>query len=129
MLVNVDKGYLPHFVSEFLKTYGAESVFVFAASDLLTSASAEAMRAHNKLVSEDTIAYFGTEEAEETLRSLVIAVDGSITLLQESCGFAPIGSFSELVDSTFEEGCFFLWLQEFESKRFNDASRIIGRSE
>src|SRR6185369_9896096 len=126
MIVNVDKGYLPNFVPEFLETYGTESVFVFAASDLLTSILAEILRKNKKLVSEDTIAYFGTEEAEETLYSLVVSVDGIITLFQEACGFAPIGSFSELVDSTFEAGCFYLWLKEFENKRFSNASKVIG---
>ena len=129
MKVNVDKGYLPNFVSDFVNTYGAESVFVCAASDVFTSASAAAMRAHNKLVSEDTIAYFGTEEAEETLRKLVIAVDGSVALFQESCGFAPIGSFAKMVDSAFEDGCFSLWLQEFEGRKFDNATNVIVRSE
>ena len=87
---------MPDFVPEFLETYGAESVFVFAVSDFLTSAMANMLRRHDKLVSEDSTAYFGSEEAEDALVSLVVAVDGVITLFQESCGFAPIGSFSEL---------------------------------
>ena len=129
MRVNVDEGFLPRFVPEFCETYGAKSIFVHAVSDLLTKAVAALMKANDRLVSEETIALFGSEQAEETLRELVVAVDGSVTLFQESCGFAPIGSFAELVDATFEEGCFLAWLKEFQEERFDAASKVIGRSE
>lgn len=129
MRINVDEGFMSHFAVEFRETYGAESVFVRAASDLFTNAAASAMKAKDLLVSEDTIALFASEKAEEALRVLVKAVDGSKTLFQESCGVVPIGSFSNLVDSTFEEGCFLAWLKEFEVEQFDAASKVIGRSE
>ena len=126
MDINVDEGFLPKFTKDFLDTYGTESVFTYAVSDLLTHATANLLRANNRLVSEDKIAYFGSEEAEDNLISLVRAIDGTTILYQESCGIMPIGSFAELVDSTFKEEIFNLWLKEFQNKKFEIASKILG---
>jgi hypothetical protein len=126
MKINVDEGFLPKFSKDFLETYGNDSIFTYAVSDFLTHAVANMLRAHNRLVSEETVAYFGSEEAEVNLSLLVEAVDGTITLYQESCGILPIGSFAELVDSVFKEEIFNLWLKEFQNEKFDIASRILG---
>jgi hypothetical protein len=129
MRINVDESFLPHFDTKFRETYGAESIFLRAASDLFTNAAVAAMKAKDMPVSEETIASFASKEAEETLLALVRVVDGSVTLFQESCGIVPVGSFSSLVDSTFGEGCFLSWLKEFETEQFDAASKAIGTSE
>ena len=126
MEINVDEGFLPKFSKDFLETYGEKSIFTYAVSDLFTHATVNMLKANNRLVSEETIAYFGSEEAEDNLNSLVNIVDGSLTLYQESCEFLPIGSFADLVDSVFKEEIFNLWLKEFENENFDESSKILG---
>ena len=124
MHVNVDEGYLPLLTPTFRETYGEDSPFVYAVADLFTAALASMMREKNLLVSEDTIAWVGSEEAEGVLRSLVAAVDGGGVLHQECVGELPLGAFSKLVDEKLGVGGFESWLAAFQAERYAEAEEI-----
>ncbi len=121
MNVNVDEGYLLLLTPAFRGNYGESSPFVYAVADLFTAALVEMMREKNLLVSEDTVAWVGSEEAEGVLRSLVAAVDGGGILHGECVGELPLGAFPKLVDEKLGAGSFALWLEAFQAELYAEA--------
>src|SRR5262245_36762997 len=103
--VNVDTGFLVTFAPAFTRRYGEGSLFVRAASDVLTLRLAAIMRDSGRLVPPDAIALFASPAAVEAVKQLLACLpEGAKHLLWEALGSKEIGSLKESVDAALGKG-------------------------
>ena len=130
--LDLEKGFLPLFSQSFIEHYGLFSLFVRAVSDSFTNATVKVLVAGDHPVPEN-IANYAPVEATKAVDVLMISLSSvhgrsaGQALLHESTRFAPIGSFSDFVDSTYGAGCFNNWVSALEATQYEEACQAVPK--
>jgi hypothetical protein len=125
--VNVGDGFLKSFVSPFLSTFGADSLFVRTISDLFTLALARMLIEKGRLQESDPIALFSDEEALDVVKALTRTHPSlKVAFLQEPLGYGDARAIEQSFEALFGPSTFRPWLAAFEGREF-DSCRAISR--
>jgi len=130
--IDPEHGFHPHFTVEFKKEYGSESIFTFAAADVLTARFTGVLIKAGRISPNAKPRQLGSPEAVETLEKLISILKAKkpssneiLPLLQESTGRASLGTFSKEVNSLLGDWTFEKWLYLFQDKTFGKAAELV----